>query len=204
MPFATLELPLHAMGEQGLRDRFEADLEPLLGSLYGAALRYRRNPADAEDLVSQTVLRAWRGYERFTPTREGAFKAWIFTILHNTWISEHRKRTRRVEEVSATTDDGDSIFDQVSEGAGSAEAAVLDAIPSSEVKAALESLNEDFRTAVLLCDVEGFTYAEIAEITGVPVGTVMSRIHRGRKALQKALMEYARAQGLLGHEEVRR
>lgn len=204
MPVATLELPLHAMGEQGLRERFEADLEPLLGSLYGAALRYRRNPADAEDLVSQTVLRAWRGYERFTPTREGAFKAWIFTILHNTWISEHRKRTRRVEEVSATTDDGDTVFDQIGEGAGSAEAAVLDAIPSSEVKAALEALNEDFRTAVVLCDVEGFSYAEIAEITGVPVGTVMSRIHRGRKALQKALMEYARAQGLLGHEEVRR
>lgn len=191
------------MSAQGLRERFEADLEPLLGSLYGAALRYRRNAADAEDLVSQTVLRAWRGYERFTPTREGAFKAWIFTILHNTWISEHRKRTRRVEEVSATTDDGD-VFDQIGEGAGSAEAAVLDAIPSSEVKAALEALNEDFRTAVVLCDVEGFSYAEIAEITGVPVGTVMSRIHRGRKALQKALMEYAREHGLLGPQEVRR
>jgi RNA polymerase sigma-70 factor (ECF subfamily) len=204
MATATLELGFTLVADPGLRERFEADLEPLLRSLYGAALRYRRNPADAEDLVAQTVLRAWRGYERFTPTREGAFKAWIFTILHNTWISEHRKRTRRVEEVSAVTDDGESLFDVIGEGVGSAEAAVLDAIPSSEVKAALESLNEDFRTAVLLCDVEGFTYAEIAEITGVPVGTVMSRIHRGRKALQKALLEYARDHGLLGHEEVTR
>lgn len=204
MALAMLEVRLGGMSDPGLRQRFEADLEPLLGSLYGAALRYRRNPADAEDLVAQTVLRAWRGYERFEPTREGAFKAWIFTILHNAWISEHRKRSRRVDEVSATTDDGDSVFDAVLEGAGSAEAAVLDAIPSSEVKAALESLNDDFRTAVLLCDVEGFSYAEIAEITGVPVGTVMSRIHRGRKALQKALMEYARERGLLDPEGVRR
>lgn len=199
-----MEVTLPAMREPGLRERFEADLEPLLGSLYGAALRYRRNSADAEDLVAQTVLRAWRGYDRFVPTREGAFKAWIFTILHNTWISEHRKRTRRVEEVSATGGDGEQLFDAIAEGAGSAEAAVLDAIPSSEVKAALEALNEDFRTAVLLCDVEGFSYAEIAEITDVPVGTVMSRIHRGRKALQKALMDYAEAHGLLGREEARR
>lgn len=204
MAAATLEVPLSSMGQSALRERFEADLEPLLGSLYGAALRYRRNPADAEDLVAQTVLRAWRGYDRFVPTREGAFKAWVFTILHNTWISEHRKRTRRVEEVSATGSEGEDLLDTFLEGAGSAEATVLDAIPTSEVKAALESLNEDFRTAVVLCDIEGFSYAEIAEITGVPVGTVMSRIHRGRKALQKALMEYAREHGLLGREEAHR
>lgn len=188
------------MSEADLRERFEADLEPLLGSLYGTALHYLRNHADAEDLVQQTVLRAWKGYERFTPEREGAFKAWIFTILHNTWISGHRRKTRRVEEVSAETEEGASLFDVFGETSGSAEASVLESIPSAEVKAALDGLNDDFRTAVLLCDVEGFSYQEIADITGVPIGTVMSRIHRGRRALQKALMGWAAEHGVAGAE----
>ena len=188
------------MAEPALKERFEADLEPVLGSLYGAALRYLRNHADAEDLVQQTVMRAWRGYDRFEPTREGAFKAWIFTILHNTWISNHRRKTRRVEEVSADRDDGSSLLESVGEAAVSAETSVLASIPSEEVKGALEELNEDFRTAVLLCDVEGFSYQEIAEITGVPIGTVMSRIHRGRKALQEKLLGYAREHGIAGAE----
>lgn len=186
-----------------LKERFEGDLEPILGSLYGAALRYLRNHADAEDLVQQAVLRAWRGYQNFTPEREGAFKAWMFTILHNTWISDHRRRTRRVEEVAGESKEGFSLLEAFGEASGSAESTALDKIPSTEVKAALESLNEDFRTAVLLCDVEGFSYQEIADITGVPIGTVMSRIHRGRKALQAKLVDYARDHGISEAEVTR-
>jgi RNA polymerase sigma-70 factor, ECF subfamily len=179
---------------------FEQALVPVLDPLFGAALRYTRNRADAEDLVQMTVINAWRAYDRFEPTSENAFKAWMFTILQNAWISEYRRRSRRIQEVSAETDDGFSLFDALVETTGSAEADVLKAIPDSEVKAALESLNEDFRTAVLLCDVEGFSYAEIAEITGVPVGTVMSRIHRGRKALQRALWDFAKERGIVSEE----
>ncbi|MFP5224487.1 MAG: sigma-70 family RNA polymerase sigma factor [Actinomycetota bacterium] len=179
---------------------FEQALEPVLDPLFGAALRYTRNRADAEDLVQTTVIKAWRAYDKFEPRSENAFKAWMFTILQNAWISEYRRRSRRVQEVSAETDEGFSLFDALVETNGSAEAAVLSAIPDSEVKAALESLNEDFRTAVVLCDVEGFSYGEIAEITGVPVGTVMSRIHRGRKALQRALWDFAKERGLVNEE----
>jgi RNA polymerase sigma-70 factor, ECF subfamily len=190
------------MAETPLKERFEADLEPVLGSLYGAALHYVRNHADAEDLVQQTVLRAWRGYDRFHPEREGAFKAWVFRILHNAWISDHRRRTRRVEEVPGERDDGFNLLEALGGTAGSAESMVLERIPSTEVRAALDALNDDFRTAVLLCDVEGFSYQEIAEITGVPIGTVMSRIHRGRKALQRALLDYARERGIVSAEVV--
>lgn len=182
---------------------FEQALEPILDSLFGAAIRYTHNRADAEDLVQMTVINAWRAYDRFEPTSENAFRAWMFTILQNAWISEFRRRSRRVQEVAGETEDGFSLFDSLVESTGSAEADVLGGIPDAEVKAALEALNDDFRTAVVLCDVEGFSYAEIAEITGVPVGTVMSRIHRGRKALQRSLWSFALERGLVSGEVTR-
>lgn len=185
------------MTQTALRTRFEEDLEPLLGSLFGVALRYTRNRADAEDLVQTTALKAWRAYDRFEPEGEGSFRAWLFRILHNAWISEHRRKTRRPVEVAAESEDGFSLFDALMDATGSAEASALEKIPAAEVTAALDALNDDFRTAVLLCDVEGLSYAEIAEVTDVPVGTVMSRIHRGRRALQKSLWTYAREHGLV-------
>lgn len=188
---------LIVMVEDSVRIDFESQLELVVGSLFGAAMRYARNQADAEDLVQMAVINAWRAFDRFDAKSENAFRAWMFTILQNAWISEFRRRSRRVQEVTAETEDGFSLFDALVDATGSAEADVLARIPDVEVKHALDSLNEDFRTAVLLCDVEGFSYAEIAEITDVPVGTVMSRIHRGRKALQRALWSYALERGLV-------
>ncbi len=171
---------------------------PFLGQLYGAALRLTRNPADAEDLVQQTFMRAYAAFEQFESGTN--LRAWLYKILQNTFISAYRKQQRQPKTVSAEVSEDFSLYDQLAEG-GSAETEVLERIPDSEVKAALESLPEQFRTAVLLADVEGFSYQEIADITDVSIGTVMSRLHRGRKALQRALWDYARERGLVDQEE---
>jgi len=172
---------------------------PFLGQLYGTALRLTRNPADAEDLVQQTFLRAYNGFESFESGTN--LKAWLFKILQNTFISGYRKKQREPKTVPAQVTEDFSLFDRLSQSAKSAEVSVLEGLPDAEVREALEGLPEQFRTAVLLADVEGFSYAEIAEITGVSIGTVMSRLHRGRKGLQKALWEYARRRGLVEEEE---
>jgi len=170
----------------------------LLHSLYGAALRMTRNPADAEDLVQETYLRAFRGFAGF---QEGTnLKAWLYRILTNSFINTYRKKQREPQTVEGPDDlDEWYLFDRL--GArnveGSAEEEVLDRIPDADVKAALESLPENFRLPVLLADVEGFSYKEIAEIMGVPIGTVMSRLHRGRKALEKRLWDVVRERGLV-------
>jgi RNA polymerase sigma-70 factor (ECF subfamily) len=180
------------------RARFERDVLPLLPSLYGAALRMTRNPSDAEDLVQETYLRAFRGFGGFT---EGTnLKAWLYRILTNGYINSYRKKQREPQTVEGPDDlDEWYLFDRL--GArnveGSAEEAVLDRIPDADVKVALESLPENFRIPVLLADVEGFSYKEIAEIMGTPIGTVMSRLHRGRKALEKALWDTAVERGLI-------
>jgi RNA polymerase sigma-70 factor (ECF subfamily) len=180
------------------RARFERDVLPLLPSLYGAALRMTRNPSDAEDLVQETYLRAFRGFAGFT---EGTnLKAWLYRILTNGYINSYRKKQREPQTVEGPDDlDEWYLFDRL--GArnveGSAEEAVLDRIPDADVKVALESLPENFRIPVLLADVEGFSYKEIAEIMGTPIGTVMSRLHRGRKALEKALWDTAVERGLI-------
>ena len=184
--------------EQALRERFERDVLPLLSSLYGAALRLTRNPADAEDLVQETYLRAFRGFAGF---QEGTnLKAWLYRILTNSYINVYRKKQREPQTVEGPDDvDEWYLFDRL--GArrveGSAEDEVLDRIPDADVKAALESLPENFRMPVLLADVEGFSYKEIAEIMDTPIGTVMSRLHRGRKALEKALWHTAEERGLV-------
>ncbi len=187
-----------ALDDPALRARFERDVLPLLPSLYGAALRYTRNPSDAEDLVQDAVLRAYRGFASF---REGTnLKAWLYRILTNSYISTYRKKQREPKTVEGPDDiDEWYLFDRL--GArnveGSAEEEVLDRIPDADVKAALESLPENFRMPVLLADVEGFSYKEIAEIMDTPIGTVMSRLHRGRKALEKALWQTAKERGLV-------
>jgi len=179
--------------------RFEAEALPFLQPLYGAALRLTRNPADAEDLVQQTFLKAYAAFDRFESGTN--LKAWLYKILTNTFISGYRKKQRQPQTVSADESTEFSLFDRLVESNVSPEAEIIDRLPDQEVKSSLESLPEQFRTAVLLADVEGFSYQEIAEITGVPIGTVMSRLHRGRKALQRALWEYARTRGLVQEQE---
>ena len=170
-------------------------------SLYSAALRMTRNPSDAEDLVQETYLKAYRAFDSF---QEGTnLKAWLYKILTNTFINSYRARKRRPEQ--ADVDDIEDLYlfrrlggPEASTVGRSAEDQVMDLFTDSEVKDALESLPESFRMAVLLADVEGFSYKEIAEIMEVPIGTVMSRLHRGRKALQRALVEFGRERGLVG------
>jgi RNA polymerase sigma-70 factor, ECF subfamily len=184
--------------DAALRGRFERDVLPLLPNLYAAALRMTRNPADAEDLVQETYLRAFRGFSGF---KEGTnLKAWLYRILTNSFINTYRKKQRQPQTVEGPDDlDEWYLFDKLG-GRNvelSAETEVLDKIPDEAVKAALESLPENFRLPVLLADVEGFSYKEIAEIMETPIGTVMSRLHRGRKALQKALWDTAKERGLI-------
>ena len=171
-----------------------------MAALYGAAVRMTRNAADAEDLVQEAYLRAYRGYGNF---EEGTnLKAWLFRILTNTYINTYRAKQRRPESVDL--DEGEDFF--LYNRVGGLEAAmanrttedtVLERITDDEVKAALEALPENFRIPVLLADVEGFSYKEIADIMDVPIGTVMSRLHRGRRALQKALYEFGLERGLV-------
>jgi RNA polymerase sigma-70 factor, ECF subfamily len=183
---------------QDLLERFERDVLPLLPGLYGAALRMTRNPADAEDLLQEATLRAYRGFASF---EEGTnLKAWLYRILTNSFINTYRKRQREPQTVEGPDDfDEWFLFDRLGSRSvqRSAEEDVLDRIPDAEVKAALESIPDNFRMAVLLADVEGFSYKEIAEIMDVPIGTVMSRLHRGRKALEKALYGLAKERGLV-------
>ena len=181
-----------------LRERFERDVLPMLPSLYGAAMRLTRNPSDAEDLLQETYLRAYRGFAGF---QEGTnLKAWLYRILTNSFINTYRKKQREPQVVEGPDDiDEWYLYDRLGGRSveESAETAVLDQIPDQGVKDALESLPERFRLPVLLADVEGFSYKEIAEIMDTPIGTVMSRLHRGRKALQKALWETAKERGLV-------
>jgi RNA polymerase sigma-70 factor (ECF subfamily) len=183
--------------EAALRDRFERDALPVLPSLFSAALRLTRNRSDAEDLVQEAFLRAYRGFGGF---EEGTnLKAWLYRILTNTFINFYRKKQR--EPVAVLEEDIPDwyLYDRLgSEGtSASAETEVLEQIPDEDVKAALEALPDTFRMAVWLADVEGFSYKDIAEILEVPVGTVMSRLHRGRKALQKGLWHKVRERGLV-------
>ncbi len=169
-------------------------------ALYSAALRMTRNPSDAEDLVQETYLRAYRSFSTFA---EGTnLKAWLYKILTNAFINSFRARKRRPDEIDV--EDVEALYlyrrlrAQSSPDSGrSAEEEVLERITDTEVKAAVESLPDSFRIAVLLADVEGFSYREIADIMDVPIGTVMSRLHRGRRALQKALLKYAVDNGLV-------
>ncbi|MGD0592902.1 MAG: sigma-70 family RNA polymerase sigma factor [Acidimicrobiales bacterium] len=174
-----------------------------MGSLYSAALRMTRNPSEAEDLVQETYLKAYRGYDSFKAGTN--LKAWLYRILTNTFINAYRARRRHPEETELEDVEDFYLFHRLggleAAAAGrSAEDEVLESMTDEEVKRAIESLPEAFRMAVLLADVEGFSYKEIAEIMDVPIGTVMSRLHRGRRALQKALHDYGMARGLVAAE----
>jgi RNA polymerase sigma-70 factor (ECF subfamily) len=168
-------------------------------SLYTAALRMTRSPADAEDLVQDTYLKAYRAFDTF---QEGTnLKAWLYRILTNTFINTYRAKKRRPEETDIDDVENLYLYRRLGglEGANSgrsAEEEVLERFTETDIKEALDSLPEQFRLAVLLGDVEGFSYKEIAEILDVPIGTVMSRLHRGRKLLQKRLWEFAVEHGL--------
>jgi RNA polymerase sigma-70 factor (ECF subfamily) len=183
--------------DPALRERFEREVLPLLPNLYSAALRMTRNPADAEDLVQETYLRAYRGFSGF---EEGTnLRAWMYRILTNTFINSYRKKQR--EPVTVQEDDLDEwyLYDKLGDSGvePSAEAEVIRSMPDEDVHKAHEALPEGYRLAVLHADVEGISYKEIAEILGIPIGTVMSRLHRGRRALEKALWERVRERGLV-------
>jgi RNA polymerase sigma-70 factor (ECF subfamily) len=181
------------------QERFERDALPLLDSLYGAALRMTRNPSDAEDLVQETMLRAYRSFESFEPGTN--LKAWLFRILTNAYINTYRKRQREPRKVSQDELGEFDLYQQLKEQdpdfSVTPESIVLDNLVDSDIIAAIDELPEQFRLAVVLSDIEGFSYAEMAEIMGVPMGTVMSRLHRGRKALQRRLWELARDRGIV-------
>jgi len=181
-----------------------ADLAmPYMSALYSAALRMTRNPSDAEDLVQETYLRAYRGFGGF---KDGTnLKAWLYKILTNTFINSYRSKKRRPEQVDLDDTEDFFLFRRLggleaAEAGRTPESEVLESIPDEVVKEALESLPEQFRMAVLLADVEGFSYKEIAEIMDVPIGTVMSRLHRGRKQLQQRLWNFGIEQGLVPPE----
>jgi len=162
-----------------------------------------RNSADAEDLVQETYLKAYRAYDRF---EEGTnLKAWMYRILTNSYINRYRAKQRRPDESDIADVEDMYLYRRLggenSELGSSAEDAFLESVTDTQVKAALEAIPENFRMAVLLADVEGFAYKEIAQILDVPIGTVMSRIHRGRKALEKQLHDYAGERNLLPDAE---
>jgi RNA polymerase sigma-70 factor (ECF subfamily) len=179
--------------------RFEEDVVPLLPQLYSAALRMTRNPADAEDLLQETLLRAFRGYGGFKAGTN--LRAWLYRILTNTFINRYRQQSRQPAEVELGELEDLYLYRRLGEASGAARSAedeALERFVDEDVKAAVESLPDNFRIAVLLADVEGFSYKEIAKIMDVPIGTVMSRLHRGRKALEKALWDINERRGTVG------
>jgi RNA polymerase sigma-70 factor (ECF subfamily) len=189
--------------EQQLGWSFEAAALPFLDSLYNMAFRLTRNAEDAEDLVQETYFKAYKHYDKFEAGTN--IKAWLFRILKNSFINNYRKRQAQppqsafseieesLENLVAHQDAGQRIKDPEQE--------ILDTILDEDVQKAIDALNEDYRLVIHLVDLEGFSYKEAAEILEVPVGTVMSRLYRGRRMLEQVLLKYAREHGYLRSSE---
>ncbi|WP_028264790.1 sigma-70 family RNA polymerase sigma factor [Arthrobacter sp. MA-N2] len=179
------------------RARFERDAMQYVDQLYSAAMRMARNPSDAEDLVQEAYTKAFSAFHQYKPGTN--LKAWLYRILTNTYINLYRKRQREpLQSNSDTIEDWQlaRAESHTSAGLRSAEAEALDHLPDSDVKSALQSIPEEFRLAVYFADVEGFAYKEISDIMNTPIGTVMSRLHRGRKMLRDLLADYAAERGI--------
>ena len=187
-------------GQVADQAQFAEQALEFMPALYSAALRMTHNPSDAEDLVQETYLRAYRGFGGFEAGTN--LRAWLYRILTNTYINSYRAKQRRPDERQLDEVEDFYLYRRLGAveeamAARSAEDELMDLFTDDEVKAALDSLPEQFRIAVYLADVESFSYKEIAEILDIPIGTVMSRLHRGRKAMQKALFEFAEGRGLV-------
>ena len=201
--FWTDSLGLIAMSEIDLAEtdaeraqRFEKDALEYIDQLYGAALRMTRNRADAEDIVQECYAKAFSAFDQFKPGTN--LRAWLYRILTNTYINSYRKAQRQPQSSSSEVEDWQlaRAASHTSMGLPSAEREALDAMPDAVVVEALDSLSPDFRQAVILADIEGFSYKEIAEIMGTPIGTVMSRLNRGRAQLREKLAGYAKEFGI--------
>lgn len=183
--------------KSSLRGAFEATVLVHLDALYGTALRLTRDVREAEDLVQDTMLAAFRHFDRFIPGSNG--RAWVYKILHNTFIDKYRrsKRERAARELMIDEDLPNLMSEEATRTAASPDELLSQPLLSDDVKRALEALPYEYRMAVVLCDLEEFAYKEIADILDCPVGTVMSRLHRGRRLLQKALRGYAQSEGIV-------
>jgi len=186
------------------RARFEEEALKHLDALYRTAMRMTRNPSDAEDLVQDALVRAYRFYDRFQPGTN--FRAWLFKILTNTYINTYRRKQGRPQESSLEDTEEFFLYNQLSsdqeERVSDVENTVLDGLGADAIQRAIDQLPPQFRTTVQLSDVEGLSYAEIAEATGVAKGTVMSRLFRGRRQLQRALWDQAEAAGFTSGSKV--